>query len=278
MYDQQHSGSPAIATRRHPTWQTSLLAFAVFTFVPASTFAQTTPPTEFRVDSTVYAVKALARDEVLAKNTIYFTATEIINVAQGKNAPVTIIERDSNKITLAEFAQGKKSLVTGEEILRTVAALLARTEGKPAIVQEAANPKFVSDWDEKKSNLRLKGKTLRYDVQAKTPTEVSIVSAYRQFADWSARLNATHPGGLPPTARLMLNAHLAEHSVVPSKVELDRSDLNSKLRSEHKFTMRLTNRDQEAISQIKQRVQALQPVTFVTLRMAGKLPVDESRR
>ncbi|MEM7316729.1 MAG: hypothetical protein AAF497_26650, partial [Planctomycetota bacterium] len=220
----------------------------------------------------------LGRDEMVSQSTTYFTESEIINVHSGENGFVKIIDRATNGVTLVDFAKGTKTNVSADELLRTVAALLARAEDKPKVVREAANPKFVSDWNEKKMTLELKGKALTYNAQTTPPQEVSIVNAYRQFADWSARLNAARPGGLPPTARLMLNAQLAEHGAVPTSVLLDRADLPKKLRSKHKYETGLSKQDRATIDRLKQRIVNVPSVDFVTFRVAGKKPAGNVQR
>ena len=256
----------------HIRFTIGLLVLA--TQLPA--LAQTQPV--FRVETAVYTVKNLGRDQLVSETTTYFTEGEIINVHAGNNGFVKIIDRSNNTMTLVDFERSTKTQVSADEILRTVAALLARTDDKPAIVREAASPKFVSHWNEKKMTLELKGKSITYEAKSAPPAEVSIVNAYRQFADWSARLNATRPGGLPPTARIMLNAQLAEHGAVPITVTLSRSDLTRKLRSTHKFATGLTKQDRSKIDQLKDRIEGTTNVDFVTFHIAGKKSADNARR
>jgi hypothetical protein len=109
-------------------------------------------------------------------------------------------------------------------------------------------------------------------VGAAPPAEhASAVGLFRQFADWSLRLNATHARSFPPFARMELNRELQQHGLVPEQVELEftpSSDPSQKAvyRSRQTFAWTLTDEDQRRIELVARQLLEFTPVTFDAYR------------
>lgn len=71
------------------------------------------------------------------------------------------------------------------------------------------------------SKLVLKSPTIRYSVEGSRPADPNYLKVHGEFLDIFTRLNASHPGGFPPFARLRLNQAIKKMGWIPSKIELE---------------------------------------------------------
>ena len=139
---------------------------------------------------------------------------------------------------LLDSVKSRSCHLSYDELLQAVAAVTSRLDDKPPIVQFAANAKFAVDWNEESGKLGMIAEPMGYLIHTTKQPTANAASLYRRFADMSARLNVTRPGGLPPAARLAINRELGNHDAVPTKVELTRID-SPKIYSTHQYRMSL---------------------------------------
>ncbi len=120
----------------------------------------------------------------------------------------------------------------------------------------AAEPKF----DETKEDhgwVKYSSPLVTYRVQAVKAESPSAARQYREFSDWSAKLNSMlHPGSLPPFPRLAINGaldraggHIPEEVQVTIAPQTRLGGKPTALRSEHVLTMRLMAADRKRIDE-----------------------------
>jgi hypothetical protein len=114
------------------------------------------------------------------------------------------------------------------------------------------------------------------------PEPNSAVQSYRDFADWSARLNGIRPpGNLPPFARMDLNKALAAQGMLPKNIErtITTRHLTGRrtetVRSHHLFNWALSTRDRGLIEEVGDHLVKYKPATAedylgLTKKMARK--------
>ena len=230
------------------------------------------PPAEFVVQTDIYLQTAQTRqtnqndrqttatgpdqatpnDQRVSRNATYFLKDRIVDVAISESGAIesaVVLNLVSGDITLLDSARGKSCSLTYDELIQTVAAITSQLDDKPPIVQFAANPKFKVDWNEESGKLKMIAEPMEYTIHSAKQLTKNAASLYRRFADMSARLNATQPGGLPPTARLEINREIGNHDAVPTRVERTRIDRKQKAYSMHQYRLNL---DAAAIANIEQ--------------------------
>ena len=124
----------------------------------------------------------------------------------------------------------------------------------------AANPTFEESFDSKSGQLVLASHFENYTVATSPAEHQQSLAEYREFLDWYAQLNTLLSAGPPPEPRLRLNAALAKHGVVPTKVELSRAGESEPMRAEHEFTWRLSREDVERIDDVRASLAAYRSV------------------
>jgi hypothetical protein len=113
-------------------------------------------------------------------------------------------------------------------------------------------------WSSDRLTYRVKGTAVRFKEAAER---------YREFADWSAQLNALRPGNLPPFARMQLNKALAEMELIPKEVEREITITSvvpfkkAKMRALYSVYWQLNTEDHKKIHQADDQLATFQPVT-----------------
>ncbi len=236
----------------------ALAAILALTFASRPAWSQ-----EFRVDSRVFVV---GQSEPVSTSQTYFTKDIICDIAADGQA--TLIHRKTESVTIVDPKRRLRCEISADELFRAIAAITARVADKPPVVRFAAAPNFESTWSEDENKLQMTGGPLSYTVETLVPESTSASAAYQQFADWLARLNATQPGGLPPQARLLLNAQLRSVARVPTRVSRKCSHLPNHFFSTHTYGWALDDRDHARIDERKRQAKEFQAVTLVNLRIS----------
>lgn len=241
------------------------LVFLLFTIAGQSlTFADQ----PFRVVSAVYRQGS---EEPVATSTTYFSGEQICDVSGKPDASqALIIDRSSNKVTIIDRQRQLACTVSLDEVMRVSAALGTRIQNKPPLVKFAANPVFNVNWINSNRKLKMTGEYINYDVETVADQNAAVAAqAYREFADWSARVSATRKGGLPPQARLERNDQLSQKRAIPKRVELtfiDQSGQTSAFYSTHKYDWQLTESDQRKIAELNQTAKSLKQIDLAQFR------------
>jgi hypothetical protein len=123
------------------------------------------------------------------------------------------------------------------------------TQKPDPFLQFSANPRFDETFDRETGKLILASPLQTYTVETAPTQHQDLLGAYREYLDWYSQLNALMVSKIPPEPRLKLNAALARHNVVPTKVELKRGG-EDPIRAEHDFTWRLSKKDMERVEEV----------------------------
>lgn len=91
----------------------------------------------------------------------------------------------------------------------------------------------------------------------------SMVLQYRDFADWSARLNMLLPPKYPPFLRLELNKQIAERTMLPSRIDRVSRHNNKTIayRSQLIVNGRLSKEDERSLIHVGQLLISSKEVT-----------------
>lgn len=185
---------------------------------------------------------------------------------------ITVLDSGRGRFVLLDVPRKTKTTLTTQDLLQTTAAIKVQAQELDGVLAFAADPQFKSESDGQDGWLTLSSSLLSYRAKGIKPKLAATADAYRDFADWYARLNATRPGNLPPFPRLELNRVLAERQQVPEEVELTvepRNRLAGRklvVRSHHIFNWRLSNTDRKRIETAGTYMADFQAVGFQNYR------------
>jgi hypothetical protein len=134
------------------------------------------------------------------------------------------------------------------------------SQQKNSFLKFAANPKFDESYDKASGKIVLTSYEENYRIDTATPERPEAMGEYREFLDWYTKLNTLLEAGPPPGPRLQVNAALAKHKVIPTRVELTRQGDDKPVRAEHDFTWRLSQADLKKIDDANASLAAYQSV------------------
>lgn len=176
---------------------------------------------------------------------------------------VTILEKAHNRIWIVnpdkecsssvDFDELRHLLKIAEERLVQRLSELERAPGVPRELLEALrfqlHPSFETQFDPKKSRLRLLSKYISYEVDGQVSDHPEAVDAYLTYADWTCQLNyVLHPQPLFPTVRMALNEQLRRHKLLPTRVILRaKLDRPLHLKAEHELSWKLDAKSRQSI-------------------------------
>jgi hypothetical protein len=220
---------------------------------------------EFRVDTDIYVGN---QKQPVAQNLTIFTSGLVYDFPLTGPEEITVFDPAHGRFVLLDCQRNVKTTLTTPELLKFAAAMKAQALDMGGVVAFAAKPQFEHHFDQKNGRLTLSSDVMTYRMKGAKPKLESVVSGYRNFADWYARLNATRPGNLPPFARIELNKAIAEKGLIPEEVELriapkDRL-VGRKLvvRSHHSSYWQITNTDRKRIEKAGRYMVSFQSVSF----------------
>jgi hypothetical protein len=167
--------------------------------------------------------------------------TAVFRKAAGQRPARFVLLNDSQQVQ-TEISTDK--VATAMKDLRKWAM-----QQKDPFLQFSADPRFDETFDRESGKLVLASQLQTYTVETAPTQHQELLGEYREYLDWYAQLNTLLVSKIPPDPRLKLNASLARHSVVPTKVELKRGG-EDPIRAEHDFTWRLSKKDLEQIEEV----------------------------
>jgi hypothetical protein len=211
---------------------------------------------DFRVDTELFQNQ---EKEPFLQTLTIFADGIVYDFRETEPREATVFDPRHGRFTLLDEVRHAKASVTTQELLDFTLALETHAaQEKDRLFAFCAVPQFETTDKPIERNgqslieVRLSGKPLTYVAEGQRPQRLEAVKAYRQFADWCARLNATRPGNLPPGARLALNQALAERELLP--LEITRTipaagPLGKKLelKSQHRLNWTLSGEDRKKI-------------------------------
>lgn len=213
---------------------------------------------DFRLETLVYQGTADEtgdeRTGPSSRNLTLFTNGLVYDFL-GDNEEITIYDTGRKEFRLLSPGLEIRSRISVQVIMEFERGLRAWAEGrKDKFLRFASRPEFKEDFDPETNLLTLSHELLTYEAIGLPNSPGTVVQQWRDYGDHFARLNAlTHPRGLLPFPRLVLNRELAERNLVAQQVGLvipRQSFLGGEdqiVRSEHKFFWRLLDEDQRRI-------------------------------
>jgi hypothetical protein len=187
---------------------------------------------------------------------------------------IALFDPARGQFTLLDEGRRVKATITTQDLMGFALDLETHAvEGKHALLAFAARPKFETTSEEVSENgqelvrIKLAGKPLEYTVLGQKPQRAEAVKAYRHFADWYARLNATRPNNLPPGARLALNEELAKRELLPREITRTIAAANpltrkDEVKSQHLVNWTLSKEDRKRIERAHDALAQFKPVSF----------------
>jgi hypothetical protein len=230
----------------------TILKIAVVGFVAVFGLQTESRADEFRVESKIY--NSENGPPVSESLTLFHEgrAYDLLSAPQ----EITIFDIANNRIVMLDPVRKVRTEVETDGLTTFVEQLRIRASRhtNPSI-KFTAEPKFVETAEED-GRLIFSSPSMTYRIQGKRATSPAAAQAYREFADWAARLTTrVREGAQPPFPRLAVNAALERRGILPDEVELSLADPNrpkikpTTLRSVHKFETQLYPADQKRIAE-----------------------------
>ncbi len=225
---------------------------------------------DFRIETDVFLG---GEKEPVAQNVTLFSGGLVYDFPLIGPQEITVFDEARGRFVLLDVPRKTKTTLTTQELLQTTAAIKVQAQELDGVFAFAADPQFQSEADGADGWLTLSSSLLSYRAKGIKPKLAATADAYRDFADWYARLNATRPGNLPPFPRLELNRTLAERQQVPEEVELTVEPKNRwtgrklVVRSHHIFNWRLSNTDRKRIETAGTYMADFQAISFQDYRL-----------
>ncbi|MBN1588135.1 MAG: hypothetical protein JW888_01325 [Pirellulales bacterium] len=242
-----------------PLWVLPLV-LATATTMPAIRAA------DFRVENRVFV--GTDEEPTVLSSTIFHRGV----VYDFLNEPEEVILFDPalDRIILLDVGRKLQTRLNTATVRQAIDRLKhLNAESKDAETRFLYNPVFKQTVDEETQDLVFDGEWLTYRVASAAVDDAEIVRQYRQFSDWSARLNTfLQPGSRPPFARMMVNEALEKRGAIPSRILLvlkRRRGLafrREQLRSEHHLIKRLVESDRHRVVQAGEQMASFKSVSY----------------
>ncbi len=247
----------------------------VFLLAPA-VFAQ-----EFKIETLIYSGK---EKQAVSRNLTLFQDTLVFDLKLDQATPPNVLETriyDSRMRAVSLIDTKKKTQVklTDHRLLQLVDSLrkdISENEKLSFLIQE----KFTETKQASTDSVELISPTIRYRATGKRPADNSRLSIYNEFLDTFTRLNASHPAGFPPFARLKLNQSIKRMGWLPTKVEVEVQPNalipnGLKMSSTHTVIDGLSAQDKERIKTARSNWLAFKQVDLLTYRGIQKTAAVE---
>jgi hypothetical protein len=216
---------------------------------------------DFRCDTEVF----VGKDKNPVQQTLtIFSGSVVYDFLISKPEEITVYDLGRGQITLLDKGRKLKTTIQNDDLLQFTAAYKT-VKAESELFIFCTQPKFEETF--KDNLLTLSARQLTYKVTGAKPDHAGAHVLYRQFADWSARLNGMRPGNLPPFPRLQLNENLAAKGLVPEEIERTISTMHLTgrrieiVRSQHRFNWALNTQDHQRIDQVGDQLVDYKPTS-----------------
>jgi hypothetical protein len=185
-------------------------------------------------------------------------------------AEVTVFDMSAQRVILLDVKRSLKSVLSYEQLVKLTTQMKVATTESDAVYYFAAHPEFKHEFNADKLELHLRSENMVYFVKGQKAEQASAVERYREFADWSARLNACRPGNLPPFARMELGRELAAKDLLPQEIHrttIAPGRLGNKrleMHSKHLVNWLISNTDRKRIDTAAEQIATFEGVTFLS--------------
>ncbi len=238
---------------------------------------------DFRVDTEFFVGEE--KQPVLETLTI-FAGGIVYDFRWTEPREITVFDPVHGRFTLLDENQHIKAIVLTQELLDVSLQLETEAAKQKGLVAFCARPDFqqsespVVQHGQALTELRFASKPLTYVVLGQKAQQPEAAKAYRQFADWCARLNMTHAGNLPAAARLVVNQTLGEKELLPLEVTrtIPLSTKTNVVRSEHRFNWTLSGEDQKRIERAGNLMAQFEVVSYERYRSGPENALNKQAR
>jgi hypothetical protein len=225
---------------------------------------------DFRVENRVYS--GSNKEPVGQSSTIFYHAF-VYDFLQNP-AETTIFDKTAGRFMILDDTRQIRTELSTKELENFTQQLKERAvKGRDQLMHFFAEPSFEERYDSSRRELILFSDLVNYKAVI-TSADTAIVSQYREFSDWCARLKPILISGSPPPfARLKLNEALAMRESIAREVALtitvkDGKTKPSTVRSEHLLSLTLAPADLERVERARKAMTAYKPVAFEQYRQA----------
>jgi len=249
------------------------LALGVMGFVGPSAGGQ-----EFRINTKLF--EGLGGEPVSESVTV-FTEGRVYDFIHTAPQEIAVFDTATEVFTLLDPQRKTQTIIRGDDLARFVARLKARAAEASPLAAFAAAPQFHVAADGDENWLKLSSDLMIYECLTISAPDEDVSREFRRFCDWTARLNTTRPGALPPQARLELNSELAGRRLLPTQVKLTlvtRRGDPQRYRSESLFNWALLPADKENMRKANAMFETFQVVTLAEFRGLKQQTNSKPRR
>jgi len=236
------------------------VAFAVGMLITAAVAASATAE-GFRIETKIFVGK---EKEPTSTTTTLFMNGVVYDFLSSPEQIAVFSQPRGNKpgrFILLDPERGVRTEFSTEKLNGAMENLTKwASQQKNSFLKFAANPKFDESYDKSSGKIVLTSYEENYRIDTATPERPEALAEYREFLDWYTKLNTLLEAGPPPGPRLQVNAALAKHKVIPTRVELTRQGDDKPIRAEHDFTWRLSQADRKRIDDANASLAAYQNV------------------
>ena len=222
---------------------------------------------EFRVENKVFSGN---RKEPQTQSTTIFCGGVVYDYLE-KPAEITVFDKAHGRFVLLDPIRRVKTELTTEQVESLTLRLRDWASGQSDdFLQFLAAPKFEEQFDPDGAELTFDSPWMSYRLRTIPVEDAEMTRQYREFCDWSCRLNTRiNPGSRPPFPRMIVNEALQRYGQFPQQVDLTirpRKDglLAKKItvRSEHQLIRRLLESDRGRVAQTDQFMAIFNPLSF----------------
>lgn len=225
-----------------------------------STDALVAQSPEMRIESFVMAEKEKASENL----TLFFDGRVYdfrLNPKSQEVEEIVIFDPRRQQAELFDIAKKTRTSVDQQTVVTFLASLKTdeQIRKRDPLLFDA---KLAGEYDSTNQTLLLKdpeSDRLTYKVTGAPPSNPNMLQLYYEFVDWYTRMNALHPGTMPPFARLQVNDEMRKLGIMAEKVERTYSSPQAFSRkhsatSQHWISWNLTPKDHERIRNIDRYV------------------------
>ncbi len=191
---------------------------------------------------------------------------------------IAIYDTRERRFVLLDVNRRIRTTIHDHQIARLLTALKSTGVIKDEFM---VNPVFEESYDLSSRWLTLKSSTLTYRARGSHPHDGALLPVYNLYMDQFARLKATDPRGMPPFARLELNAAIKRHAFIPEEIQLQLQVTEGEetrliaLTSKHNVLWQLSKQDREYIELAKRYWMTFDEVDLRHYRSTNENDNDE---
>ncbi len=174
----------------------------------------TTPQRQWMVTTRVFQGSETTPAETHAiayQNGVYY------DFPADENQPWTIFDLPRDQVVLLDREHRQRTSLTTEQLMQLTA------HAQTGITDAQQRERFGMDAEATQTNdlqFAVQYTDTQYQVTGVRPAHADITAQYGRFVDWVCRLNIARPRGVPPFARMKLNALMTSQNVIPKETSV----------------------------------------------------------